>query len=695
MKMTIAHHGVLALVLTLDCCAWSAAAAATELKIVGGTAEKNDAGIALAVDELSAALTANSQKPVVAFLDPAAALPAGNLIVMGRPAQLAGQVWQPAKADGFRIQPLELPRRRAITVEGDQRGKMYGLLKLAERVRLGEDLWQVRMESLPAFPLRIFSEEGQLLDMPSMDYHSSQPPYVDEKQLRAEVDQVKQLLRHVAAEGYNAFALLHLNAEEYIDYRHLDKEIYPQNDPHRVRSPIFCKYLTELCDEAHRLHLEFYLQVYEFVYPPRMKDLYDLRVEGADIQRVLNARYKELFERVPLDGMIITATEQHPRCGYQAFQPWKTRTEAARIAAMYHNACKAAGGKSIFRLWLIAKEAVAFDEVANAAPDDVVFEMKNTGNDFYLCKPLNSAFTTDLPRKQPVLINFDAFGQYAGWSRLFAYMKRWGDHVRTSYDNGAIGINVWGAWAPGCINSEVEGYCWVGRWNTFRMSLRGFTPGQANTYLLSRLMWNPDERVSQITRDFAALHLGKENAEAGAEALLATEDPFVEQYVPGAKECYLKWSMIYVPRPSEMEHAFAACSLEDILASNARALGNVDRMEKAFARVDPAKTPDAKRYAEFKEGIDKTALYHRTFFAWREGWWRWRAGRDLKGDAKTANDAALKQVKTHLNKLFDQWQRYPEEAGHWCITFRYGKPDLPKNVPWGQNQSMEEVAQGF
>lgn len=684
--------------LTLALCLGSVvgnALAATEVQIVGVKGDEHDAGVSLAIEELSAALQANSQKAVVTYLDPAAALPTGDLICVGRPMQVAGKPWQPARPDGFRVEPVPEPGRRAVVVEGDLRGKMYGLMKLAERIRLGADPWQTRIESLPAFPLRIFSEEGQLLDMPDIAYRSEQPPYVNESRLRADVDDAKKLLRHVAAQGYNAFAVLHLNIEEYIDYRYLDKEIYAKDDRHRARSPVFCKYLGELCREAHRLHLGFYVQVYEFVYPPRLKELYDLRLQSRDLQRVLNARYKEFFERVPLDGMIVTATEQYPRCGYQACQLWKTRAEAARMATLFHKACALAGGKSIFRLWGIAKVAATFKEVADAVPNDVVFEMKNTGCDFYLNQPLNNALTSDLPRKQPVVVNFDAFGQYGGWSRLFAYMKRWGEHVRTSHQNGAVGINVWGCWAPGCINADTDNYSWLGHWNSFRMFLRGFTPGQANTYLLSRLMWNPNEDVTQITRDFCALHLGRANAAAAAEALLATEDAFVEEYVRGAAACYIKWTMIYVPRAPEMEKAYATNSLDDILASNARALSHVERMERAFARVDPTKTPDANRYLAFREGIDKTALYLRTFCTWREGWWRWRAARDLQDEAKTANDMALSQVKARLKAIFNQWQRYPEEAGHWCITFRYGKPTLARASVWGQSQSMEEAAQAF
>ena len=241
---------------------------------------------------------------------------------------------------------------------------------------------------------------------------------------------------------------------------------------------------------------------------------------------------------------------------------------------------------------------------------------------------------------------------------------------------------------------------WAGRWNQFRMFTRGFTPGQANVYLLGRLIWNPDADVAAIARDFAALHVGPANADAAAEALMATEDAWAEEYVKVAHSCHLKWTMVFGPRERFMRDAFQHNSLEDILASNARGLENVNRMEKAFAKTHAANAPDPKRYAAFKEGIDKTALYLRTFYLWRQCRWRHHAMENLAQDAKKANAEALAADKASLMKLFDQWQRWPEEASHWRITFRYGRykvsPDetCPTWYPCGE-ETMETTARQF
>lgn len=107
-----------------------------------------------------------------------------------------------------------------------------------------------------------------------------------------------------------------------------------------------------------------------------------------------------------------------------------------------------------------------------------------------------------------------------------------------------------------------------------------------------------------------------------------------------------------------------------------------------------------KKYAAFKEGIDKTALYLRTFYLWRQCWWRNRADRDLTGEEKAANAKALQADKAQLMSLFDRWSAYPEEAGYWRITLRYGQPNLsPNNVfpfwyPRGDT-SMEKAAESF
>jgi len=668
------------------------------IAIVAPQARQHDAGYVLACEALGDALRFRGGKASVVWRGRDASLRPGDVIVVGRPKEASEPAWLPSKPEGYRIAPVQLAGRRALIVEGDERGTMYGLFKLAERIRLGDDVWKIETTSCPAFPIRIFSEEGQLLDIPDRGYYTDEPPYVNEKLLRDELDEAKRMIGHVVRLGYNTLAVLHLGVEEYIDYRHLDKQVYPPNDRHRARSVVFCRYLKELCDHAHGLHVDVYLQVYEIQYPPQLHELYGIDLDSPNIERVINARYKELFERVPLDGMIITATETHPRVGYKSKALWRKRGRAgaARMITMYHNACKAAGKRCMFRLWRIASDVAGLREATQNVPTGAMLSIKNTGGDFWLNWPTTDAITSGVARTRPMVVVFDTFRQYDGWSRLFVYMKRWGQVVRTCRDNGVVGLNAWGPWAEGCIWPDHEpGYLhggenvrisWRGHWRSFRMFTRGFTPGQANVYLLGRLGWDPDADPKQIARDFAALHIGPANAEAAAEALLITEDAFAEEYIGRRADVthpvYIKWTMVFSPRANELEKAYKKTTPKQVLASNAQGLKHVSRMEAAFARTDPAKAPDAERYARFKEGVEKTALYLRTFYLWRECWWRHRADRDLKGKEKAANAAALQAAKARLMPLFDQWQRYPEEAGFWRVTFRYGRPKISPAFPY-------------
>ena len=684
-----------------------------EVTIVAPGIKKSDAGYNLACEYLIKALQSKNISTSIVWIEQEAVLPEGDLILIGNHKEVAEKPWQTSKPEEYRITPVSLTGRKVLMVEGDERGTMYGIFKLAERIRIEDDFWQVKINMAPAFPLRTFSEEGQLLDIPDRGYYSDSSPFVNERILREEVDEVKELIQHIVSLGYNAFSLLHLGVEEYIDYKYLDKQVYQPDDRHRVRSAVFCKYLKEVCDYAHSLHVDVYLQVYEIQYPAQLDTLYSIDIDSPNIEQVISARYRELFERVPLDGMIVTATETNLRLNYPSKTLWEKEgyEGAGRMITMYHNACTAAGKKIIFRLWRIAADVESINEIISYIPEDAIVAIKNTGSDYYLNWSTTKVITSGIPKEQSMVVLFDAFRQFDGWSRLFIHMKRWGEVVRTCRDNGVMGINVWGAWSmacnwpdhkPGYFEPDQPPVSWRGHWNRFRMFTRGFTPGQSNVYLMARLLWNPDEDVLQITRDFAALHVGNDNASAAAEALLITEDAFAEEYIGTGSEIthpvYLKWTMIFAPREEFMERAYQKTPLKKLLESNSRALDKVILMEDAFSITDPLKAPDIENYTRFKEGIDKTALYLRTFYLWRECWWRNRSGKDLSGEEAVANMVALQQTKNQLLKLFDQWEKYPEEAGFWRITFRYGKPDIPNYFPnwWPQGETtMESTTKNF
>ena len=692
-----------------------ASRAQAAVSIVIPQEKRNDAGLMLALKDIQRAVPGSAIRPHAS----SATLPAGDLILIGRPGEVTPLPGPPLKPEAFRIRAAGLAGRKAVVIEGDERGLMYGAFKLAERIRLGEDPFAVCIESAPEFPLRMFSEEGQLLDFPDQSYYAEHMPFVNEPRLRQEVDEAKRLVDQVVRWGFNAITFLHVNCEDYIDYSYLDQPIYDEGDRHLLRSPVFCRYMSELCDYAHARHLGVFLQLYEIQYPPKVDALYQIDLNSPNIQMIISAKCRELFERVPLDGLVITPTESHPRCGYRSKHLWagQGRSGAGKMLTLYHRACAAVGKKAVFRLWRIASDAAGARQACQHIPQEAMFSVKNTGGDFWLNSPLTDIVTRGLGRTQPLMVVFDTFRQYDGWSRCFCFVQQWGQRMRLCQENGVQAINAWGAWSPGCIWPDWEpGYmknpdgsnqtgkpvAWAGHWNSFRMFTRGFTPGQASVYLLSRLCWDTKATPKRIARDFAALHLGRENAAAGAEALLQTQRAWWEHYPgdrPGAitHPVYMKWAMVFGPRDNYMQQAYERMGLDEMLASNAQAIEAIEKMEAAFARTDRSKAPVPLIYDRFKEGIDKTALTLRSLHLFREFWWRQRADRDLTGEAKAANAQAHQKVRSRLLELCDQWERYPEEAGMWRMTYRYGEPGVYRNQafpywwPRGRNSTMEAM----
>lgn len=689
--------------------------AVADVTVVVPQAKQGDAGLALAVRDLCQAL-GNAK---VAYRDSAAALPTGELILLGTEPQEAAETDLALSAEGYRIRPAQIDGRRVATVAGDVRGLMYGTFKLAERVRLGDDPMNVNVRLAPAFKQRMFSEQGQLLDLPDRNYYADEAPYVNEKMLRQEIDEAKSQVDHVAKLGFNTITFLHLGFDEYVDYKYLDGPIYKQGDRHLVRSPVFCRYMTELCDYAHARHLDIYLQLYEIQYPPEVDRLYNVSLDSPNIQKIISAKCRELFERVPLDGLVITTTETHPRCGYASKCLWEKagRKGAGKMLTLYHNACSAMGKRAEFRTWRIVSDAAGAREAFAYIPKDAVVEVKYTGADFWLNSPFTDIVTGGMGRKQPLIVTFDTFTQYDGWARCFCYMRQWGEYVRLCRAGGVQAINAWGDWSIGCnypdyepaylANSDgspqradqVQG--WAGYWNNYRMFTRGFTPGQCNAYLLARLAWDPETDVRDIARDWCTHHLGAENAGPAVDALMQTLQPWREYYIGDkpyqiASPIYMKWTTMFMFRAEDTEQAYKQWPLDQMLISNARALKAIDEMQRAFARTNRARARVVKVYDRFAEGIDKTALYLRSLHYFREYWWRKRADHDLKGKAQAENAKARETVRSELMKLMDQWKRYPQEAAMMRITYRHaGEPEILRtNVypywwPHGERTTME------
>ena len=681
----------LRLVLIVACLS-SAAVAANQSPIISILLPpelEKDAGYQLALRELNKVLEKKGYEPTTRHLKSGDQFPTGNKIVVGDLGLKPNQNGLAMSQEAYRISTSKEQSANTLRIQGDLRGGMYGIFKLAEEIQLGKHLWDINLEISPEFPMRMYTELGQLYDFPSVGYHLFKEPWVNHPRLEAEKEELKRLIDQVAKLGFNTFTIMHVNFEDYITYKYLDKKVYAEDDVHHIKARQFAKHLTDIIHYAHARHIDIFLQVYEFQYPTKLGELYNLDLENAETQAIINAKVKELFEVVPLDGLVITATESNPRSGYQSSKIWAKygKAGAGKMMTLYHNAGKQSGKKVIFRSWMVAYGAADSDQVIANTPDDAEFEIKHTGDDFWINFPLTDAIESGLGKKRPLTMTFDVHPQYYGWSRLICYLQRFAEEARIAKENGVKGIQAWGAWAPGSIwsdghpgylpNGQLKPhskpfYDMAGPWNNFRIYSRGFTPGQMNAYLVSRLTWNVNLTAEQIAKDWGTIHFGQKNADAVAEILMNSQAAFRELYLGGQREfsnhpIYFKWATTVNLSDDGLEKIYQKLPLAHILERNQVANEYLARMDAAFARIDPASVPSPDEYRVLKEGLEKTNLYLSMFFTFREKWWRERELKDPETETTAAKQEELEKVVASFDAVMKKWQKYPEERIFWGI----------------------------
>ena len=640
-----------------------------------------DDGCALAINDLISVLESSGYKVQIVSDSETDTTINFNTIVIEEVNEGLGE--------SYRIKPKKIKGRNVLEVGGGERGLMYGIFKLAEEIRLKKQIWNIDLEKSPGFSRRMYAEEGQLLNFPSVGYHLFQPPWVNHGRLEAEVKELKLLIDQIARLGFNTFTILHVNFEDYINYKYLDREVYGSDDVHRIKSVHFARHMTDLINYAHRRHIEVFLQVYEFQYPPRLGELYQLDLQHPDTEKIINAKVRELFESVPFDGLVITATESNPRSGYLSKNLWQKygKEGAGKLMTLYHQAAKAAGKTAIFRSWLIAYGAEDSHLVIENTPEDAQLEIKHTGRDFFLNFPLTDAIAGGLGKIRPLTITFDVFPQYYGWSRLVCYQKRIAEEARLARQNGVTSIQAWGAWSAGCIWSDQHpGYKsdgqlidpekkivdWAGLWNNFRIFTRGFTPGQMNAYQVSRIMWDTGLSAEDIALDWGKMYFGAKNAGAVARVLMNSQDAFRELYPPGKfkmpySPVYLNWATMLMLNQERMAEVYSDdVNLPQVIERNKAGYAILELMRDAMSEIDERKVPDKEIYDKFLEGFEKTELYLSMFFEYREFWVR---NRDIgKGIATRDDQFAYEACRARLNHILEEWKKYQEECKFWGIS---------------------------
>jgi hypothetical protein len=460
----------------------------------------------------------------------------------------------------------------------------------------------------PAFPSRIYSDQGQLFDAPDRGYYSPNGS-LNAARVQADVDLAVGMIPTLEAHALTAFMFESSGVEDYVNYDHLGGgfDVYAANDPHRARVEEWQRALSPMLRAFQEEELETYVMFFDLMYPPALAAKYNVSsVHSPDLLPVLTAKFRELFERLPLlaGALVYVVDSWSPRAGYEFLQLWSSVEDMAATAALYYEAFAAGapGKKLIFSLWIPTTPLQdAWAVFKNATPPGLNVMVNDGQGDFLWSHGINDILARGAARDRALHVGSDAFRQYDGWGRLLSSpAQQWAQRLRVAQSTGAAGAIAFAEWSPGntwpdSINypagqllnwTAAEGFkSWIGHWNSFRISQlqsQGlFSPSEANVAVLSRLYWDPGQDPLALTAAWARgppLSLSPLAADLLAAAFNVSGEGWMSKYLANVDEYAVEWSIVFTPKfapnpesvGSGLLSLFANASLPDLLSANAR-----------------------------------------------------------------------------------------------------------------------------
>lgn len=481
----------------------SAAAAAQPWRIILGEADAGDEAVRVAVADLceyGAALG-------VAFeqVSDADAVSRGNAIVVGaaaRNAQTAHLVEsgaiQPAALpdpEGYAITTIGSGDSRTLVVAGGSViGDVYGLYWIWDRMRVEGRIPDINVVRTPAMKVRLGAAWGRQ----GMGGR-------DEQQMRL-------ALRHSFnwVSGPAILDLVPWKAEPEAETNRQNREA-----------------ARKLIDYAHSLHMKYFSFANEFTFHPSLLEETGATLNPSDPKfwDAVQQKFRMLFTALPeLDGIELCnddisgfwdryapfdVTHDAPECDWSYEKRFRT------FVSKVHDVVVGEFDKTYFHFtWGLREHEVhcqpeVFREIFRDLPTKNLYLMpKITRGDRWWHQPYNATFNQTT---HPTIVLFETMNYYeSGASHIFPtfsgrYFQRGLQTFLAPADS-----NVRGAAAlAGLAHDD---------WGT----------AGAYSYVLYRLMWNPNEPMEEIARDFCAIHFGRDTAAEMADIYMLS--PAAYQY---------------------------------------------------------------------------------------------------------------------------------------------------------------------
>jgi hypothetical protein len=461
----------------------------------------SDQAVALAVDDL--VKTGETLGHTFTVTDDTA-LPSGNAILVGGAARNAQSkalatagvltASAPANEQGYTLQTITQDNRRIISVAGGSPiGDAYGLYWLWDRLRVYRALPDLNKTRVPAMALRMGAAWGR----------------------SSAGGATKEALQYSLRNSFNWVA-----GPNLLDLIPWDSE------PEATTNAANREQVRELINYAHSLHMNYFAFSNDFTYHPSLLKEHGATLDPCDpkLWDAVQDKYRKLFAALPeLDGIELCNDDisgfwddyaaydilhENPDC--PTSYPDRFRTFVQKV----HEVTVGEFNKTYFHFtWgLVMHEqhyqpAVYREIFTDAVPQDNLYLIpKITAGDRWWYQPYNETFN-QTPHNTMVL--FETMNYYEGGK----------SHIFPTFSGQYFQNGLQYFLLP--ENSNLRGAALLAA-----RSPRGWDTLGAYAYVLYRLMWNPNEDMNTIARDFCAIHFGPDAAQGMAEIYLRTPSAY-------------------------------------------------------------------------------------------------------------------------------------------------------------------------
>ena len=497
------------------------------------------------------------------------------------------------------------------------------------------------------------------------DVFLPEAPYIDQAKFAEVQAQFADYVQRMIAYGNNGIVM-----PGFLEFINFDKvgdghAIYPADSEYRARHLALRAAYNQLIDYAHAMGMDVYLNTDMLALTPPLEAYLKEQFGGLDTEnpalwQVYGSGLEELAETMPgVSGLMIRIGEAGtiynlPGWDYYSALAVRSVDSAQAMLKTFLDVAEKEDKSIIFRTWSVGVGEVgdmhtnpaSYDKLlAGIDSPNLIVSTKLTGGDFYSDLPLNATLRSG---DQQRIIEFQNRLEFEGSMAFPDYIAPLNQQAMQSLRaaNPRIdGIWHWNQNGGPQQAGPMSLYPFYGFWLNI----------DANSYVTSRLGWEPDADIADLTSAWVRRTFGNDpQAVANLTEMLSLSreaalkglyiSPFATQQVNalGLKTTPMMWIFewdIVDGSNSVLSTVYLASrdQLDAAIAEGFAAVDTVHRMQALLADIDPAQISQPELLARLADSLAYEANLFETLAWYRKAFLRYYQWLDT-GDPAAGRD---------------------------------------------------------